>query len=198
VPDLIPSSRAQLRSGGFPSSRKGLGFAVRPFDAPASAQLWRMTAAIVCVGAAAILAGSATAGTFNPSNLATAELSRIGQICETVIRVQPGDEHYVGCVESLSDSVQSARQDRVVQQPSEDCLDRGFKSGSPDLARCAPESAEAQARSSTSYYYASRDDVFRREQLSCVRLGVDPVGGAFSSCVASLAGTLETIDMPPD
>ncbi|MDB5459252.1 MAG: hypothetical protein JWO72_993, partial [Caulobacteraceae bacterium] len=47
-----------------------------------------------------------------------------------------------------------------------------------------------------SYFYTSNRDRFRREQLACAQIGLDPVSGAFDSCVAGLRSTLFALDNP--
>jgi hypothetical protein len=130
----------------------------------------RSTSALAFAG----LVGCASAATNNPGNLTPDQHARVTRVCETVLRVHPGEQHYDGCVESLSDTLGTVGRAQSAQSP------RGSPAGA----------------SSTSYFYASVDEIHRREQLSCARLGFDPAAGAFASCVAGLAGTLAAIDMP--
>jgi hypothetical protein len=135
--------------------------------------LWLRSAVV-----AAMLAFTSTAGTaadYNPGHLASADLAQVARTCETVLRVHVGVEQYNGCVESLSASLSRERQ---------------------DIAAASDSSAEQVAVSTKSYFYASPDEVHRREELACARLGFVPLSGAFESCVANLAGTLDAIDAP--
>ncbi len=135
-------------------------------------QLARRVRAIAafCALACTSVAACATAGPADPSTTAS---SQVGRLCASVIRLSPGEAQYEGCVASLSAS------------------QRTFA----PMQAAPSASAEAPGRG-RSYFYASSDEVFRREQQSCARLGLDPAGGAFSSCVADLAATLAAIDTP--
>jgi hypothetical protein len=202
----FPRSRRQAGPRGGVSSRSG------------SALFWRRaTATTACAFVFASVTACAVAGPHNPDNLALDQLAQIGRICETVIRVPPGEAHYVGCVESLSSSMRSLGHDRTMERARVDCLDRGLKLDSPALAECVlklsdmkPDSSGLetpapaisgtseleQPGSSKSYFYASPRDVHRRVQLSCARLGFDPGSGGFGGCVASLQAALFAADNP--
>jgi hypothetical protein len=49
---------------------------------------------------------------------------------------------------------------------------------------------------SKSYLSVSNRDQFGREQLACAELGLNPVSGAFDSCVAGLRSALFAADNP--
>jgi hypothetical protein len=172
---------------------------------------------MACFLVSGSIAGCAMAGPYNPDSLAADQISGVGQVCQSVMRVRPGEEHYANCVESLSDSVQSLGQGQALQQARGDCLEKGFQPNSPGLAECELRATEAtpapsaprasgpavspvsqveEPGSGKSYFSTSPRDVFRREQLSCARLGFDPAGGAFASCVASLQAALFAADNP--
>jgi hypothetical protein len=174
----------------------------------------RLTAASVGVLACISIAGYAAAGAFNPGNAPASQVARVGRICESVIGLEPGEEHYYGCVESLSNSLQKLSQGGAVQQAHADCLDRGFRPDSPGLAECVLKSADDgpyparetselgnsgamdEPGGSKSYFSASPHTAFQRERLACARLGFDPAYSAFDSCVADLASTLFGADNP--
>jgi hypothetical protein len=118
---------------------------------------------------------------------------------------------YYACMQSLSRSMHDAARARAMNQARADCAARGDRRGSPDMAVCVLQSSEARPAAapdlairdagvepavSRSYAYASPRDSFRREQLSCARLGLDPGTGAFQSCVASLESSLFDADNP--
>src|ERR1700691_2371608 len=44
-------------------------------------------------------------------------LVQVRQVCETIVRLRPGEAHFDACVSSLADSLNEARRDRVVVQP---------------------------------------------------------------------------------
>ena len=133
----------------------------------------RATLAAICTLACAGVAACATTGPDRSGSAAAVERARVGQICATVIRLSPGEAQYEGCVSSLAASARS--------------LDPG---------RAAPPPSAEGPGASRSYFFASSDEVLRREQLSCARLGLDPANGAYTYCVANLAATLATIDAP--
>ena len=138
----------------------------------------------------------------------------VGQVCQSVIRVQPGTAQYDGCVESLSGSAASIGQGRAMMQAHDACLDRGLQPGTPALAECTlsqagarPAAAAIKASDSVapqmqtpggskSWFSISRDDQFRRQQLACARIGLDPTSAAFDGCVAGLGSTLFELDNP--
>jgi hypothetical protein len=111
------------------------------------------------------------------------------------------------CVESLSSAAVAISQAQTLQDARRGCLGKGLAPGQPGLAECevttvsqraAPASDQADVRVDTSglqrpaksYFNASFDDVRRREQTACARLGYDPVNSSFSRCVARLDAAL--------
>ena len=163
----------------------------------------RRRAAAVFVGLAGLvgLSGCATAQNYHPGKLPADQLARVDQICQTVLRVDAGKEQYDVCVGSLSDSLNDVSQAHVAQQARQDCFDKSFGPASPELAEClvgAPEpgAGSTRAMSARSYFTASADEISRREQLSCARLGLDPGDGDFTRCVTNLAAALYVADTP--
>jgi len=159
------------------------------------------------------VAACATAGAYpyNPDRLAEAPLGQIGHLCQAVVGVQPPEERYFVCVGSLSDSMKNIDRGRALEQARRDCLSKGLAPGGPDMAVCVVQSAKQEHASgpdlamsrpmeepglSRTYPYASEREVHRREELSCARLGLDPAGGAFASCVGGLDSALFDADNP--
>jgi hypothetical protein len=167
------------------------------FRASDPARYWRK-AATVAISALALTSAAvcAEAATSNPSTPAADQIGGVGEICQTVIRLQPNGAQYEGCVSSLSGSLQALSQDRALQQAHADCVHMAFKSESPASAECALQSSDIERGASKSYFSASPQEVFRREQLSCARLGFEPDGAAFAGCVADLQATLFAADDP--
>jgi hypothetical protein len=168
---------------------------------------------VVAFAAIVGLAACATASPYpyNPERLADGQAGRIGQVCQSVIGVQPPEARYFACIGSLSDSARNLGRGRALQQAREDCEARGLRPGSAGLAVCVVQSAgdgrtsapEISTDSSMpapglakTYPYASQRDVHRREELSCARLGLDPAGGAFANCVGGLDSALFEADNP--
>lgn len=176
-------------------------------DLPSSARSIRLHAtAIACVLAFAGVSGCAAAG--SPGDLSSDRASGVGQICRSILGVEPGEAHYVGCVESLSASMNALGRGRALAQARGDCIDRGMRPDTPELAECVLRGSDApvmsarivsqtsEAGAPKSYFYTSPRDVYRREQLSCARLGLDPTSRAFGGCVASLQSALFAADNP--
>jgi len=167
-----------------------------------------------------------------------AATGRIAGICQNVLGLSPTERltggnwmgndkldywtsHYRGCLASLSDSQQGARDSAVVQQAEDRCRAKGLQAGSPDLALCVlqsanehpepaasqatanvPATARAQATSGEptaapgSFYFASTNDIARRERVACAALGLSPAQAEFKGCVQQLRATFYAIDHP--
>jgi hypothetical protein len=194
------AGRGKRRALAPRCDRPGVSGAVAVGPAPAQITPAQAAAALVGGVALASLSACATAQTYGPPTLPADQSAQVAQLCRTVIRVEPGEEHYVGCVDSLTASLTSAAQARAMQRARNECLDKGLAPASPELAECVLGAADPRpgsaAQSSRSYFYASNDEVRRREQVSCARLGLEPEGATFSSCVADLAAALFAADMP--
>jgi hypothetical protein len=102
--------------------------------------LRRSTAAIV---GALVLASIAARSNAAPAIPAPDQLAQVQEICGTVIRVQPDDEHFDGCVSSLMGSLESASRERAVVHGRNKCFVEGLKPGSSDLAGCLLQAADA-------------------------------------------------------
>jgi len=127
------------------------------------------------------------------------QLALTRQICGSVIRLQPGEEQFDGCVSSLTDSLRSAGRDRAVRLAHDDCLARGLRRDSPDSAVCVLKATEPEpAQSSRSYFTVTPGVARQREQQACAQLGFDPATGAFANCFADLSSTLRNIDHSAD
>jgi hypothetical protein len=138
----------------------------------------RRTSAAIMAGAIA-LASVAAGARANAAIPDAGQAASVAEICQTIIRLEPGGAQYEACVLSLAASQRSLGRDRVAQE-----------------ARIALHSTDGTATSSRSYFYASEREVFRREQLSCARLGFDRGDGAFATCVADLDGRLFEANNP--
>jgi hypothetical protein len=110
----------------------------------------RMHVAKIVVIAALTLATAAQARIDSPDR-ATIQGARVRQICETILRVQPGEADFNGCVSGLTDSLGVGNHD--------------------DAAQTIQIAADPDA--SRSYYAVSNGDRFHREQLACAQLGFD-------------------------
>jgi hypothetical protein len=140
-----------------------------------AARLRRKSAAFLA-GAVA-LASVAVCARADAGGPAPRQIAEVGEICRTIIGLEPGGAQYEACASSLADSLHS--RDHAAAQ-----------------AQIALPSAGAEPAASGSYFYASQREVYRREQLSCTRLGLAPADGAFADCVANLDGRLFEADNP--
>jgi len=180
------------------------------------------------------LAGASRDGCATPAPDAShGPATAVAGICQNVMGLSPGERltggnwlgndkldywtsHYRGCLVSLSDSLQDARDSTVVQQAEDRCRAKGLLPGSPDLALCVlksanehPEPTASSAVSSPtglsestvaagSFYFASPHEIARREQVACAALGLSPAQAEFKSCVQQLKSTFYAIDHPID
>jgi hypothetical protein len=156
---------------------------------------------------AVAFAGQAHAATFNPDNLPSDDIAGVGHICRSVVGAEPGEAQYVGCIESLSDSWTSLQHSRVAAEARSDCLARGLRPGTPDLAVCELRTAgtapahripvkAGEEPAAGSHFNASPREVHRRNQMSCARLGYEPASGGFANCVANLQASQFAADNP--
>ncbi|HEX3363814.1 hypothetical protein [Phenylobacterium sp.] len=166
---------------------------------------------LIGVVSIAAIAGCATAGPYNPLRLAPAQLAQVHQICRSVMGIPDGLGLSADCVANLSSSAVTLSQGRAhgvaLDEARRACLGKGLAAGDPGLPVCelstvsdhgAPAADAAIARIDTagltpparSYFNASFDEVRRREQMACARVGYDPINGSFAKCVASLDSAL--------
>ena len=148
-----------------------------------------MKAVIFCIAVGAASGAYAGTSPFNPDNLNPAQLTRVTEVCQTVLglspdeRLQggnrPGDgrldfwtSHYQGCILSLSDSLRT--------------IGDGLTQG------------QALPVAGGRFMFASPHEVVRRERLACSSLGVELPADAIDSCVHGLSQTFFAIDHPID
>lgn len=165
--------------------------------------------------AAALVAGSAACAPmapYNPDRLPAEQMSRVGEICHTTMGLEANaNSHYLACEESLSHALAARRDGGAIIATRHACEAQGLKPNTVALSECelhgaprmltqtdyAPgEVAAPAAKKTRSYFYASNDEVRRREQEACAEIGYDPVGDGFASCVASLQSSLFDADNP--
>jgi len=190
--------------------------------------VWLSVMSCAIAGVSAV--GCATAPEYNPQSLESTAYTRVAGICQNVIGLSPAERltggnwlgndkldywtsHYRGCIVSLSDSLQSARDTEVVQQAEGQCRAKGLQPGSPDLALCVLQAANqhpvptgsqlAAASQPTasppgSFYFASPRETARRVQVACAALGLSPAQAEFGTCVTQLKATFYAIDHPID
>ncbi len=183
------------------------------------ARSWRgVTATVTVALALASAAGCALAAPYNPDNLPADQVARIDELCQSVIGVQPGEAHYVGCVVSLTGSANRLGHGHALAQARESCLRQGLQPDTPALSECVLRSDRAtplpasvtvteaaaagkasnlgEAVAPKSYFYTSPRDVRRRVEMSCAQLGFEPGSDALMRCAASLRASLFAADNP--
>lgn len=205
-----------------------------PANAPGSVGLSRRLRGLAIAStsffAALNVAACASAAAYNPSGLSGAQLDRVTDICRSVMGLQsseplilgPGDarltygeNHYQGCIASLSSSLQSIDDANAGAMLDRDCRAQGLAEGSPMLAECVLQSRRsghlfenARAMTATpvadtfsrvapgSFYSARPHEEGQREQAACAALGLNPITEGFDSCVRDLRDTFYAIDNP--
>jgi len=139
---------------------------------PRSGRVWSgVTASLAAAFALASSAGCAVAAPYNPDNLPADQVARIGEVCQSVIGVQPGEAHYVACVVSLTGSANGLGHGHALTQARE---------------TLAPKS----------YFYASPRDVRQRVEMSCAQLGFEAGSDGLARCAAGLRASLFAADNP--
>lgn len=214
---------------------------VLPMGAFSRAPSFRLTRhllsrACLSLMGAAILGGVASASdlslnaAFNPERLPASALHGVQQICQSRMGLNPkeplttvwggavnpglvgGENHFQGCVASLSGSLRDVAQQDANLRADADCRARGASVGSSELANCVLSSLKDQTAPSLqtisdgpthgpalrpgSFYTASPGEVQQREQRACADLGLNPAYGAFDACVKSMDRTFFSIDNP--
>jgi hypothetical protein len=162
---------------------------------------------LIGVTAFAGIASCASAGPFNPSQLAPTQLSQVQQICRSVLGIPAGVGLATDCVANLSASAVALSRAHVMQAARRSCLGKGLAPGGAALPQCELSIASEHATAASdaadvrintgalepvgaSYYKVSSREIHKREQAACARLGYDPVDGGFAKCVASLDSAL--------
>lgn len=218
------------------SSRFRLASNVRPAS---NVPLAAARSALTMAGVLALAPALASAAPYNPGRLGAAELSRVESICESTVglsphevpsnvwgaaqdpHLDPGENHFQGCVMSLSDAVRRTDRARAATHADADCRAGGLVEGSPALAECvyrareagparlqsadveAPQVAGPPAAASLSggarlgdFFTASNHEIARREALACAQLGLEPGFPEHDACVAQMRDVFFRIDNP--
>ena len=186
------------------------------------------------IALAALLAGAATqaaAASYNPRGLGDPQLGRINAICQSTMglspeeppsgvwgaaqdpHLDPGENHYQGCVASLSDAQGRVNKARATVQADTECRAKGLADDTPGLANCVLHSRDqaaaraesvdepvrasrAQRGKSESFFTARPKAIAWREREACAQLGLEPGFPAFKACVAHMDETFFRIDNP--
>jgi hypothetical protein len=156
-------------------------------------------------------AGCALAAPYNPENLPAEQVGQIGEICHSIMGLQPDERAYTSCMGSLSRSAAKRDRSADLQSARQDCTAKGLRPGSAELARCevaatsdtgapklaAPAAVAAQATTRVkSYFNVSWQEAHQRQRTACAALGFDPAGPGFYNCVANLQATMFRVQHP--
>jgi hypothetical protein len=208
-------ARGDTRTGQSPSSPRQIALKGSTPGAGGRRRSGLVKSAMLVVALAG-LTGNAQARPLIADPSVVRQRASVDHICGSVLRLPAGEAHYDGCVASLMDTLETERLSHAVQQANEDCLAQGRERGSPDLAVCVVQTTEshperagpsvsirelttvrlAQPGGIKSYFSTSSEDRFRRSQLACALLAVNPAYETSSDCVADLQLTLFAIDNP--
>ena len=168
---------------------------------------------LIGLAAAAGIAGCATAGPYNPHHLTPAQLGQFQDVCRSVMGTSAPSGAMENCVDSLSSSAVALRQARVeahaLRDARGDCRAKGLSPGQSGIAECELDAAASTyptpasrlaampidgrppAYPVRSMYRSSFDEVRRREEVACARVGYDPIDHRnFAGCVARLDDAL--------
>jgi hypothetical protein len=145
---------------------------------------------------ALLLAGCATVTPQTLGDLAPGEAQRIDQTCEQTLGARPGGSYFEACRARLADAVRRQDAQRQIVRTRADCARTGSPPGSSEFALCVlgARSPDDPAVRPKPLALASRQDVHRRAERSCAKLGLDPDVADFADCVTEL----ETAIAPPD
>ncbi|HEX4183973.1 MAG TPA: hypothetical protein VHY34_12020 [Caulobacteraceae bacterium] len=170
------------------------------------ARNWTLRTAL-CV--AALVAGPAAwPGVASAAPTAAGPADSLGSICQSVVGIPPGDAQYQACVYALSHYLDRLGEENALAAARKTCMDVGKAPDSPSLSECELSHTERMAPAATiaetpasapkigSYFYASPQEVRRREERACARLGLDPTDNVFGRCVARLSAELLEVNNP--
>jgi hypothetical protein len=141
-----------------------------PLNSPGLRRCGRHVIAAAASAMAMGVAMSVTAQPYNTQRLAAAQVVGIEAICRAVVGTEAGTADDAACVESL------ARTQRAAPTHADASLAAGV--------RVRP------------YANASPEELVRREQAACVRMGLAAGSDGYSRCFAGLRASLFAADNP--
>jgi hypothetical protein len=169
-----------------------------------------------------LLTACAAQPPYNPYHLASNPRTRVGELCEKVMRLRPqeplqpgywpGDpdpgfwtNSYRACVATLSQSLAQTAAAQESARTDARCRARGYRSGSAELATCVLTETDTRADSPPAAAGAALAPhlteplpaIFsaRKEEWVCAQIGLEPPGEPFSRCVKALERALLAKDM---
>ena len=174
-------------------------------------------------GAAAfafVAGGCASAAPYNPAHLEQGQLQAVGGICQSAMglsaderpipgdgnpRLDPLENHYEGCVATLSHALEREGQILASQRAEENCVQPAkgadhalcvLKAADRPYAPARVETAVPTASPTLSSFWVTPREWRRRTERACASIGLDPAGGGFDSCVKHMTDTFYAIDNP--
>ncbi len=149
--------------------------------------------------------------------LSSNQITRAYQLCQTVVRLEPGEALFNDCVSSLGESLESGSKARVVTQARDACFAQARTLDSVHFNLCLLRASDAKpgfndtrtlpptrdvpsdmddSQPSRSFYAASRDTNLHREQRACALLSLDPAFSELTNCLSHLQDALQGSDAP--
>jgi hypothetical protein len=179
--------------------------------------------AAAAIGAFASFTSGAFAGDYG-RGLEASQRAQLGEICQSTMglksweapssvwgaaqdpKLEGGENHYQGCVNSLVTALNSAARAHSMVRIDADCRARGYAQGTPALAECVLHAPSAgvepvalvgdERGTASSFYTASPGEIARREREACAAVGLNPLDSAFDACVSDMSDTFDRIDNP--
>jgi len=145
--------------------------------------------AVIC---AAAVSGEACAAPYNTSGLSPASVAKVTQLCQSVIRLSPEQGLFASCVESLSATLRSQASPSAGGTQSVEIHLQADHAGAQ-----TPDPGVGLRRDdgdAKSYFYASREEIRRREKASCASLGLDQP--SLDACATNLQTTFFSFENP--
>jgi hypothetical protein len=133
-------------------------FSSSPFEYGSTTAFARLLRVASCVLSVVVISAcAATPMAFNPDGLPDAQLSRVAQVCQNVMGLNPSEplmggnwlggpslpywtNHYRACITSLSDTLQRRSDLEATREADRECRAKGYADGTPDLALCVLQS----------------------------------------------------------
>jgi len=144
--------------------------------------------------AAGALAGCSSAPPADIYSLGPARFDHVQAICRSTVGVSEDDAHFGVCVDGLAGALHDNDRAQILAKAEIDCA----QAGGPDQALCVLRRTQPQTArvSPKPFRSASTDEIKRRLEVSCAKLGLNPASGAFDACVSTIQGGFASVDTP--
>lgn len=177
------------------------------------------SAALAAAGALAIwlVAGAADAQADYTIRVSPEQTALAQATCTNVMRIRKGMVPFDACVESLSQTLASKNENKVLTKSYDDCFGAGHKEGTAGFALCVldrkarndaewdraassevakpiPDNFKESGPAQISYSASNPEERRRKMEYSCAQLGIPPGSPGFSLCVAELDNALRSVE----